>query len=526
MSVVDVQLNMTKADAAQALLCLEGRPYSLNNYPMFVDIFNSPWPRVLMKSGRQVSKTITMAALMTTDAALVPHKPSIYANASQNQTSSFSSSKLDPFLLHSPIIYHNLMKSKHVLNNVLYKRLSNWSEISLTYFSESADRVRGRSGHHFYLDEIQDILYDAIIDAEECLSAAQDPRFTYAGTSKTMSTTLEYFWSLSTKKSWVVKCDGCGKWNLPTIENIQRIGLCCKNCGSLLNVFNGLWRSMREYEGKEPLFDGYHVPQIILPLHCNSPEKWGKLIEKMETYPSYKFNNEVLGLPEGEGDSPITEALLREACIPELRMETRLTEHNSVGGTYFVAGIDWGGNGIEGTSRTTVSIYAVYPERRQSTKIYGQIFGPGDPTHHVEEISSVLKRFGVHMAFGDHGGGNFAMAMLQNLTPSVRIVPVMYAEQSSLFKWSEDAGRYTVNRTRLIDAFFMALKTGEIHMMRWEDFKQFAPDLLAVFQEVIGEEQGKGRRVWRRYPSKPDDVLHSMVFGWFAARVMSGHLEF
>ncbi|MCB5270553.1 MAG: phage terminase large subunit family protein [Candidatus Cloacimonetes bacterium] len=526
MAVVEVALDLTKADAAQALLHLEGRPYSLRNYPMFVDIFNSPWPRVLMKSGRQVSKTITMAALMVTDASMVPHKPSLYANASGNQTSSFSTSKLDPFLLHSPAIYHNLMQAKNVLNNVLYKRFANWSELRLTYFSESADRVRGISGHHFYLDEIQDILYDAIIDAEECLSAASDPRFTYAGTSKTLTSTLEFFWTLSTQKSWVIKCEACGKWNLPSIENIQRKGLCCKKCGHLLNTFKGIWRSMREFDGKEPLFDGYHIPQIILPLHCNSPEKWAKLIEKMETYPSYKFNNEVLGLPEGEGDSPITEDMLRKACIPELRMETRLTEHNAAGATYFVAGIDWGGNGIEGTSRTTLSVYAVYPERVQSTKIYGQIFGPGDPTKHVEEISSALKRFGVHMAFGDHGGGNFAMAMLQNITPTVRIVPVMYTDQAAPYRWDEDAHRYTVNRTRLIDAFFMAMRTGEVHTMRWEDFQRFSPDILAVYQEIIGDNQGKGRRVWRRYPSKPDDILHSMVFGWFAARVMSGNMEF
>ncbi len=81
--------NIRPSDVAQSTLRLLGYPYSLENYPMFVDILNSPYTRRLMRSGRQVSKTITLAADILTEGTTHPHLPMIYANASSKQTSAF-----------------------------------------------------------------------------------------------------------------------------------------------------------------------------------------------------------------------------------------------------------------------------------------------------------------------------------------------------------------------------------------------------------------------------------------------------
>lgn len=522
--------NVTQATAAQTLLRLGGSQYSLKDYPMFIDIFNTPSPRKVMKAGRQVSKTITCAADMVTEASLVPHTPIIYANASGNQTSSFSTSKLDPFLLHSPIVHKNYMTGKDVISNVYNKRFNNFSTIQLSFFSESADRIRGISGHTFYLDEVQDILYDAVIDAEECLSAAPDPRYTYAGTSKSIITTLEYFWSLSSQKEWIIPCD-CGKWNLPTNENIQKAGLCCKVCQRLLNTRAGQWHitnksADRLEHNNNYIYDGYHIPQIILPLHCENKEKWAEVLRKFDTFPEYKFNNEVMGIAYGEGDAPITEEMLRGICLEKLNNEPTRTGA-AKGAEYIVGGIDWGGYGVEGNSRTVLSIYAVYPERKKFIKVSGKIYEAGEPTAHVADIARRLKGYGAIMCFGDHGGGNFAMSQLKDLTRgSMRVVPVMYTDQAAPLKWHEQAGRYTVNRTSMIDNFFMDLKLGKIKAFNWNEFRPFAKDILNVRQEVIGEHLGRARRVWRRYPTKPDDSLHSMVFGWIACRVLCYETDF
>lgn len=519
--------NTSSAQAAQKLLMLGGSPYTLKNYPMFINIFNSPWERRMMRSGRQVSKTVTMAADIVSQAARLPYTPIMYTNSSGAQTASFSTSKLDPFLMHSPVVYDNFMRGKNVIANVFSKRLSNFSEIKLTYFSESADRARGNTAYSLYADEVQDVLYDALIDAEECLSAAPRPKFMYAGTSKTMSSTLEYFWGLSTQKCWLIKCGSCNKYNVPSMKNIGTKGLVCKKCGKPLNTYDGKWHAFNTgTDDKLPILDGFHIPQIILPMHCLDEGKWQKLLDKLDNYPEYKFLNEVMGLPIGEGDSPITEEMIRKMCVEDLPLLDKISPQNNRGASHIVAGSDWGGSGISGDSRTVLSIYAVYPSNPSYVKIFGKIYGGGEPTKHIEDIAMYLHRFNVSTIYGDHGGGNFAMSQLAAMVPNIRVIPVMYTEQSAPFRWDDAANRFTVNRTTLIDAFFHDVKRGRVKAFNWNDFKPFAKDILNVHEDYIGEQTGKSRRVWRRFPNKPDDSLHSMVFGWFAARITSGALDF
>lgn len=522
----ELQTRLTFAEIAQKILTLQGEPYCLDNYPMFVDILNSPFQRKLMRSGRQVSKTTIMAADMCVNVTLTPYRQVIYCNSSASQTTSFSNSKLEPFLRLSPYIYHNVMRGRDIIDNVFNKRLRNYAEISMSYFSESADRVRGKSGQIMYLDEVQDMLWDAMIDAEECLSAAPNPRFVYAGTSKSVNTPLEFLWRKSTQKEWVIKCAGCGKYNRPSKENIGTDGLICKKCGHALNTFEGQWMSFFDGPG-EPFADGFWIPQIIMPMHCRNEDKWKQLLQKMNVYSPAKFDNEVLGLANGEGEQPITEEMLREACIPDLVIHDHVCQENAAGAKYIVAGIDWGGGGISGVSRTVLSIFAAWPEQPRFVKIFGKIYSEGEPAKHVDDIAMWLGRFNCHMVCGDHGGGNFAMSALAGKLPQhMRLVPVMYSDASAPSRWDEQAKRYTVNRTILIDSFFTDLKKGVVRMFNWNEFEPFARDILNVRQEVIGEDRGIAKRVWRHAPEKPDDSLHSMVFGWFGARVLSGMRDF
>ena len=261
-----VQTDYTVAEMAQKLLRLQGEPYSLRNYPMFVRVFDSPHPRRVMRSGRQVSKTTVIASDIITRVTTSPYKQVIYCNSSAAQTASFSTSKLNPMLQQSPYVYHNLLKGRGIIDNVYNKFLSNYAEIIMSYFSESADRVRGRSGQDMYLDEVQDMLWDAMIDAEECLSAAPSPRFTYAGTSKSLNTPLEFLWGESTQNTWCIKCEGCNTWNRPSHENIGLRGLICKKCGHALDTFSGVWIPFNPgTEDRKPFADGYWIPQIIMP---------------------------------------------------------------------------------------------------------------------------------------------------------------------------------------------------------------------------------------------------------------------
>lgn len=519
-----IQLQHTKiSDVAESTLLFQGRPYSLKNYPMFPAIFNSGANRRLLKAGRQVSKTMTFAADIISRALLSPYYPMIYANTSAAQTTSFSTSKLDPFLVHSPIVNRSLMANKNVIDNVFNKRFSNFSEVRLTYFSESADRVRGNTGFAFYVDEVQDMLYDALIDAEECLSAAPHPKFMYAGTSKSMITPLEYFWGMSTQKEWLIQCEGCSKYNIPSVENIGVKGLICKGCGHALNTYEGFWQGFGKEEAE---YDGFRIPQIILPLHCCSPDKWDNLLKKLENYPDYKIKNEIMGDPLGEGESLITEELLRSITRSGMHPPDKKDEPTCGGATYMAAGIDWGGGGGTGTSRTVLSIYAANAEKPEFRMVRGKIFTSGEPTKHLQEIARMLNAFQVTHVYADHGGGNFAISQLAELMPQVSIVPVMYSDQAAPLRWDEKARRFTTNRTNMIDNFIGDIKKRLVRTFDWEEFEPFAKDFLNVREDTIGEDRGISKRVWRRIPSAPDDSLHSMLYGWLACRILCGYTEF
>lgn len=521
-----VELDLSRAEFAQQILTLNGEPYRLDRYPMFVDILNSPWSKRLMRSGRQVSKTTTMGADLTVAVVEEPYTNCMYCNSSQAQTRSFSNSKLKPFLVQSPLIYHTFFTGKNVIDNVFEKRLNNFSSIEMSYFSDAADRVRGHSARSMYLDEVQDMLYEAMIDAEECMSAAANPKIMYAGTSKTTITPLEDFWKISTQKEWVIKCPGCGKYNRPSRKNIGRSGLICASCGHALNTYEGFWYGFCP-ETVKPVLDGYWIPQIIMPMHCCSDTKWQTLLTKLETYPEVKFDNEVLGLPSGEGESPITEDMLKAICVPTLKLLDHACPENIGEADYVVAGIDWGGGGKMGTSRTTLHIYTVGVDPIQYTCIFGKIYDEGEPSKHVEDIARTISRFGCQVAYGDHGGGNFAMSRLRQLVPgNVQVVPVMYSEAAAPLKWNAAGHHYVANRTSMIDDFFNDMHAGYIHTYNWEEFERSARDILNIRQVFIGEEVGKPKRVWRHSKNAPDDSLHSLVFGWIACRVLSGRMDF
>ena len=193
----------------------------------------------------------------------------------------------------------------------------------------------------------------------------------------------------------------------------------------------------------------------------------------------------------------------------------------------FVAGIDWGGGGVMGTSRTTLHIYAYVTSPARYTCVFGRIYDEGEPSRHVEDIARILLRYNCDAVYGDHGGGNFAMSQLRQLVSgAMQVVPVMYSEASSPLKWNEAGKFFTANRTTVIDEFFADMQRNLIHAYNWEEFRPSAKDILNIRQVYIGEEIGKPRRVWRHSQQAPDDSLHSMVFGWIGCRVITGRLDF
>ena len=95
----------------------------------------------------------------------------------------------------------------------MQKRFANGSLIHFRSAHLSPDRVRGITADQLAIDEIQDILADHIPVILETISHSNYKYQIYAGTPKTYENTLQQQWEKTTQCEFLIKCDGCNKYN-------------------------------------------------------------------------------------------------------------------------------------------------------------------------------------------------------------------------------------------------------------------------------------------------------------------------
>ena len=144
-------------------------------------------------------------------------------------------------------------------------------------------------------------------------------------------------------------------------------GVVCAKCRKHLNPRAGRW--IHSYPERRWSFAGYHVPQIILPLHYANPEKWDLLVGKLEGRGNTTittFLNEVCGESHDEGSRLLTETDLKGAAVLPWPNDWRQASENIGGYVRRVLAVDWGGGGGSigavgegGRTRTSFTCLAV-----------------------------------------------------------------------------------------------------------------------------------------------------------------------
>jgi hypothetical protein len=146
------------------------------------------------------------------------------------------------------------------------------------------------------------------------------------------------------------------------LKMIGRDTVVCARCQKAINPRGGHWYHMA---GKEhPDFLGYHVPQVIMPMHYENSGKWADLLYKMEggnNYSAQKFHNEILGESADFGVKLISLSDIQAASkLPPIDVRSRSSfiaacerlKHCSM----VTMGVDWGGGGETEVSFTAVAI--------------------------------------------------------------------------------------------------------------------------------------------------------------------------
>lgn len=440
----------TLVPALPLLLNLKGKPYTLKDHFPFEELFRLRIPATLIyKTGRQVSKSTSMAAHGIITTVSIPNFTTLYVMPLFEQIRRFSTLFVQPFIDQSPIRY--LWVGADTVNSVLFRSFRNQSKMLFSYAFLSADRIRGISADKVAIDEVQDMQKEHLPIIRETLSASEMALQQFIGTPKTLDNTLERLWEDSSQAEWFVPClhcttNGHPTWNIPSIEfhlekmigpysddiSEKRPGTICHKCRKPISPRLGRW--VHRHPDRIWTQAGYHVPQIILPLHYARPTKWLELLAKMAgkgNYPLYAFYNEVLGESYDTAAKLVTKTELDAVSVlGKNTIEAARAKRSRY--RLLVMGIDWGGGGEKQLSFTTVCLAGATHEGRIEVIWGRRLLTPHDHLREAREIKQYWDTFRPHLLAHDYtGAGSLRETFLiQAGIPSRVVMPCMYVRSA------------------------------------------------------------------------------------------------
>lgn len=534
------------------ILNLNGEPYSLRDHFPFESVFNVHMPRrIVMKTGRQVSKSTSLAARGILLANSIRNFKLLYVTPLFEQIRRFSNNYVKPFIDQSPV--KALWSDTTTENSVLQRTFKNNSRMIFSFAYLNADRTRGISSDMIAFDEVQDLDRNHIPIIVETMSHSKWKLIMYTGTPKTFDNTIEGLWSKSSMGEWAIPCPHCGKLNIPAKEyDLYRMigplpkkseralseevpGTICANpsCERRLSPRQGRW--MHRVQKLMHEYPGYHVPQPIMPIHYADSDAWRDLLGKREgrnnTSPA-AFDNETLGESSEQGIKLVTLTDLREASILPWKNDPlgktapteallRLNDY-----TLRILAVDWGGGGDEEVSFTKLAIVCLLPSGKIDV-IYGRMLLT--PSQHFTEAVEVMKAYNTFKCHGFahdfNGAGTVRESlMIQAGVPYEQVFPFVYHPLAHknivvFHKSTADAGRdyWLLDKARSLLLTASCIKLKQIRFFQFDFEDNDNPGLLHDFIALVENkvEMARGREIYtiQRNPQFQDDFAHAVNFG-------------
>jgi len=509
-----------RSQLAESLIYLEGKPFSLTEYQPFQDIYDCSHPAIVLCTGRQIGKSTSLANFLLTEGISTPQFRSLFVSPSKEQTSRFSNTRFAKALFFSPMLKKYFVTNDMPANNVTMRMLANGSEFFFSYACDDAERVRGISSDRIVYDECQSMILEAIEPViRECLAASKYKLRMYCGTPLSAENDIEVMlWQKSTQNEWVVQCKDCGAHNILGWKNIGPKFLICSRCEKgPIDVRTGIWRALKPGER----IAGFRIPQIALHRNVGTPEAYDDILDKQKNYTKAQFNNEVLGVSDSMGARLISLDMLRALCKDWQWWEDGVNPESMVGVTQMAAGVDWGGQSPTNVSRTTLAIWGVMNDGRLRL-LYGKIYPAGHAHNDIEDITRLCRMYRVGCVIGDSGEGMLANAELRLKLGDHIAYGNRYGGMDGRIRWNnnQNAPGYNSDKTMLVDQIMQGVMTKRFEMPHWEQFNKFTDDIMAEYEETTQ----LGRRIWKHAATRPDDFLHAMVFGWLAAKILTGEV--
>jgi len=517
-------------------LKLEGRPYTLTNHFPMEPIFRVRVPRrSLWKCGRQVAKSTSLSADAVLRALLTPYLKTLMITPRFQQIRWLSNNYVRPFIETSPV--RHMMIGEHMDNQILQRSFKNGSILFFTFAFLSADRIRGYAVDKIMYDEVQDLDNTFLPIIRECITASPLAIQQYSGTPKTVDNTIEGLWQESSQAEWVSKCD-CGHWNTASaqadlIKMIGRKGVVCSKCDKLLNVRLGHWKHLNEE--RSVTFPGYHIPQVILPLHNEDEDKWGELVAKRDgagNYTETKFMNEILGESCDVGVKLVSLQDLKAVCTLDWDNDMRQAAFNSRDYPIRAMGVDWGGGGEEQISTTAAAVVGFHMHTKRWHVLYGErIHVSAGAFEEVRRLLYIAKQFSVDWLAHDYGGsGSVREALLVQAGFDVtKIIPFLYTGTSKNIVThhspTDQSSRhyYSLAKSSSLVLTCTAIKLGMINFPRYKSMEHLLNDFIALYEDRTEGSRGHDIYLIRRAASLMDDFAHAVNYACCAVWHVTGN---
>ncbi|MDD2230763.1 MAG: phage terminase large subunit family protein [Candidatus Cloacimonetes bacterium] len=504
-------IEVSRADYAQRMLWLEGKPFSVEAVPYMKNILNCDAEKVILMTGRQVGKSTTLSANILVEQTAIPHYRTLYVAPRNDQVTQFSGDRLSQMITHSPMLQKYFVDSK-VIQQSRAKQFMNGSMTYLRSCYHTADGIRGISANSIFIDEVQDIILDNIPVIEECSARKNPKRMIFCGTPKTFDNAIQKIWEQSTQHYWAIKCPHCNHWNVPIKEdNLCRDFLGCAKCKKEINAVHG------EYVGKYPdrAFVGFHISQAMVAGVPGTNVPWNRLYEKVDNplYSASSLYNECLGFSYDSGSKLVTESELRNCCDPETTVLS-IDRKAEWGIRVVCAGVDWGVLG--GNTHTVLTIGGMDCNGNLRILFTKKFPVDQDPTSQVDEIAGLINRAGCAVVAADRGGGVFANGFLKKKLSWARLHEIEYkAKVNAGMQFNKDAQSWMTDRTRAMAGVISDIKNCKLVFPDFDIMREYFSDVLTLACE--NNEKIRCFQIIREM-NTPDDFAHTLSYLRIAAK--------
>jgi hypothetical protein len=377
----------------------------------------------------------------------------------------------------------------------------------------------------------------------ETLSASEWALRQYTGTPKTLDNTLEGLWQTSSQAEWFIPCLHCTTWNIPALEfNLEKMigpyrtdisekapATICHKCGKAISPRLGRW--VHRYPERVWSQAGYHVPQIIMPLHYAHPDKWSELLAKQAgkgNTTTNVFYNEVLGESYDTAAKLVT--LTEINAVSVLGPNTDEAALARCAGYEFrVLGVDWGGGGEKQISFTTLALLGARSDGSIDVIWGKRLLTPHDHLREARDVLRYMQLFKPEILAHDYtGAGSLRETfIIQAGIPVRQVMPCQYIRSASQKPCYHVAptpqhprSHYRVDKSRSLLLTCALIKCKKMRLFdpdyRSDEDRGLLYDFLSLTEEKIGTmAAGEIYRIGRQ-EGFSDDFAQSVNLGCVA----------